>query len=185
MSNEIPPKYCHHKASGQAIVYINGRQIYLGKYRSAASREAYNRLIAEWSSSGILPKSGDALTCNELILAYVRYAKRYYTKNGSVSTEVELIRDACRVLKLIYGGYFNLLRLTNLFKFKCGRINAVTQTSRRWAISKDMAQMGTTTDTFNFNAIHRHATVSGGNQVTLGYWRPETGPAAARIVFGR
>jgi hypothetical protein len=91
MSNEIPPKYCHHKASGQAIVYINGRQIYLGKYRSAASREAYNRLIAEWSSSGILPKSGDALTCNELMLAYLRYAKKYYTKNGKVTTEHALI----------------------------------------------------------------------------------------------
>jgi hypothetical protein len=42
-----PPAYCKHKASGQAIVTINGKDIYLGDYGSAESRELYAKLLAE------------------------------------------------------------------------------------------------------------------------------------------
>ena len=51
MSNAVsfrPPKYRRHKAKGLAVVTINGRDIYLGKYSSAASKEEYRRLIAEY-----------------------------------------------------------------------------------------------------------------------------------------
>nr|MBA3482772.1 hypothetical protein [Pirellulales bacterium] len=40
------PKYRFHKGSGQALVEIDGRRIYLGKHNSAESREQYRRLIA-------------------------------------------------------------------------------------------------------------------------------------------
>ena len=55
-SPERVPRYRRHKATGQAVVTIDGRDIYLGKYRSAASREAYKRKIAEWiQHDGRLP----------------------------------------------------------------------------------------------------------------------------------
>ena len=41
------PAYTHHRASGQARVRIAGRDVYLGPYGSAESRERYARLIAE------------------------------------------------------------------------------------------------------------------------------------------
>lgn len=41
------PKYGYHKGSGQARVLIGGRHIYLGRYGSPESREAYARAIAE------------------------------------------------------------------------------------------------------------------------------------------
>jgi hypothetical protein len=44
------PAYCHHKQSGQAIVYVNGRQIVLGTYNSAASRQKYNAIVGESGS---------------------------------------------------------------------------------------------------------------------------------------
>jgi integrase len=104
MSNEgSPPKYCLHKASGQAIVYVNGRAIYLGKYKSAASRENYNRLIAEWSTTGVLPEAKEALTVNELMLAYIKHSKKYYRKNGEPTSEHALIVEVCRALKPLYG----------------------------------------------------------------------------------
>ena len=41
------PAYTHHRASGQARVRIAGRDVYLGLYGSAESRERYARIIAE------------------------------------------------------------------------------------------------------------------------------------------
>ena len=46
-SNRVP-KYRRHKPTGQAVVTLDGRDYYLGKYASAASKEAYRRLTAEW-----------------------------------------------------------------------------------------------------------------------------------------
>ena len=46
------PKYRKHKASGQAIVEINGRRHYLGPHGTKASKLEYDCLITECSSSG-------------------------------------------------------------------------------------------------------------------------------------
>jgi hypothetical protein len=47
MPNPNPrlPKYRKHKASGQAIVTLNGVDFYLGPHGSAASKHEYDRLI--------------------------------------------------------------------------------------------------------------------------------------------
>ncbi len=51
-----PPKLCHHKALNLAIVYVNGKQVYLGaydgnpKYISKEVREAYNKVVAKWAT---------------------------------------------------------------------------------------------------------------------------------------
>ncbi len=55
MSERTPsknPSYRLHKASGQAVVTINDRDHYLGRYGSATSRPAYDRLIGEWLANG-------------------------------------------------------------------------------------------------------------------------------------
>lgn len=49
---EAVPKYRKHKATGQAVVTINGRDHYLGLWRSKASKIEYDRRITEWLSSG-------------------------------------------------------------------------------------------------------------------------------------
>lgn len=42
------PSYRRHKASGQAVVTLNGKDHYLGPHGSKVSRDEYDRLIAEW-----------------------------------------------------------------------------------------------------------------------------------------
>src|SRR5436305_508691 len=42
------PAYRKHRASGQAVVTIDGKFHYLGPHGSRASRIQYDRLIAEW-----------------------------------------------------------------------------------------------------------------------------------------
>ena len=44
------PKYRFHKASGQALVEIQGRHFYLGKFDSPESHEQYRRLITQYLS---------------------------------------------------------------------------------------------------------------------------------------
>ncbi|HEX6962483.1 MAG TPA: hypothetical protein VF175_11485 [Lacipirellula sp.] len=46
------PKYQKHRASGQAVVAINGRDYYLGPHGSKASKVEYDRLITEYLVSG-------------------------------------------------------------------------------------------------------------------------------------
>ena len=46
------PKYRHHRASGQAVVTIAGKDHYLGPWKSKASTVEYDRLIGEWLAAG-------------------------------------------------------------------------------------------------------------------------------------
>ena len=74
------PKYRRHRASGQAIVSLDGRIVYLGKMNSPESRKAYNRAIAEFlASDRQAPRSPDApgLTIVELVAAFLRHADPY------------------------------------------------------------------------------------------------------------
>ena len=46
------PKYRLHRATGQAVVSLSGKDFYLGLWKSKASRIEYDRLIAEWLACG-------------------------------------------------------------------------------------------------------------------------------------
>lgn len=52
------PKYRKHRASGQAVVTLGGRDFYLGPHGTKASRREYDRLIAEYLASGRSPSFG-------------------------------------------------------------------------------------------------------------------------------
>jgi integrase len=100
------PSYRLHRPTGQAVVTLNGRDVYLGKYDTPASRAEYDRVVAEWLVNGRqLGRPGGAgdLTVTELILAYFRFAEGYYRKNGAPTTEVESIRVSLRPLRRLYG----------------------------------------------------------------------------------
>ena len=80
------PSYRLHKPTGQAVVRIDGRDCYLGRHGTEASRARYDRLISEWLANGRrLPdpmQPGSGLTINELIVAYHRCTEGYYRKNN-------------------------------------------------------------------------------------------------------
>ena len=42
------PSYRRHKPSGQAVVTLTGKDYYLGRWNTKASRAEYDRLIGEW-----------------------------------------------------------------------------------------------------------------------------------------
>jgi integrase len=103
------PKYRHHKGSGQAFVQIQGKRHYLGTWDSPASKERYARFVAELATSPALATPlppttpASAITVVELAAAYVEFAEGYYVKNGRITSQVYIIRQAIRPLCELYG----------------------------------------------------------------------------------
>jgi integrase len=105
------PSYRLHKPSGQAVVTLDGHDVYLGKHDTPQSRAEYDRLIAEWLSNGRRlspspagPAGCSDLSVNELILAYWKHAEEHYRlPTGEPTDEQHCIRSALRPLRELYG----------------------------------------------------------------------------------
>jgi uncharacterized protein (TIGR02996 family) len=124
------PKLCQHKASGKAVVRLNGRDHYLGVYGMPEAKTAYDRLIAEWLAAGRRSPEETAKTeanrpfpvsVNEVLLAFMRHAERYYRHaDGSPTTELGELRHSLRPLQELYG-------LTAAVEFGPRRLEALRQ----------------------------------------------------------
>ncbi len=104
------PVYRHHKPSGLASVRIEGRDIYLGPHGTPESRAEYKRVIAEWLANHKAESNGSNENrkvanriVDELIAAYLDFAKSYYVKNGALTGEYRNLGDALRPLTTLYG----------------------------------------------------------------------------------
>lgn len=97
------PSYRRHKPTGQAVVTINGRDIYLGKWNSSASRAEYDRLVAEFLANGRQLRDEVDTTVVEVINAYRKFAEQYYRKNGEVTREYGCIKEALKIVRELYG----------------------------------------------------------------------------------
>lgn len=150
------PKYRLHKGSGQALVQINGRRIYLGVYGSDRSKEKYRRIIATWlTAKPGVSQTDEAiraeLSVSELILQYWNFAKTYYVKNGRPTGELDAIRAALRSLKQLHGqtnachfgprdlkavrqAMIDRENCRNYINANVGRIKRMF----RWAVSEDL-----------------------------------------------
>ena len=102
------PGYRFHKASGQAVVRLNGRSFYLGPWQSPDSKRKYDRLIIEWLASSrrleaVLKEP--ELTIDVLVEQYWVHAEAYYVdhQTGGPAQELGNIRHAIRHLTRLYG----------------------------------------------------------------------------------
>ena len=101
------PKCRLHKASGQAVVTISGKDVYLGKYNTVESRQRYDQVIAEWLSRGrrALEPEVVPLSVNELLVSYLGWAESYYRNRDDQPNEKELwhVRRALKPLRELFG----------------------------------------------------------------------------------
>lgn len=100
------PGYREHAPTNRAVVTIDGRDIYLGKYGTKESRREYDRLIGEWLANGRrLPAAGRVdLSVSEVIEAFWTHAKVYYRKpDGTPTSEQSGFRLALSPLRRLYG----------------------------------------------------------------------------------
>jgi hypothetical protein len=99
---ERNPSYRKHKATGQAVVTLSGRDFYLGPWQSAESKHEYTRLVREWNAAGgVIPGSGgDSLTIVELLKAFWHHAKLHY---GEESSETQNYSSLIKRVRKAYG----------------------------------------------------------------------------------
>ncbi len=106
------PKYRRHRASGQAVVTLSGRDVYLGRYDSPGSRKLYKEAIADWIASGDGLRAsgpGGLSTNGQLIVGHVAlawlesYAKPRYVKGLRVTGQMIRARRAVEELAREHG----------------------------------------------------------------------------------
>ena len=90
------PSYCLHKRSGRAVVRLNRKDHYLGKYGSEESQEEYQRLIQVWlaTNKAHAAKRAErfrlkdpAIKIETITLLYREFAAGYYVKNRKPTKE--------------------------------------------------------------------------------------------------
>lgn len=112
------PKYCHHKATGQGYVRLNGKVYYCGAFADPASKEKYWSLVRQWlvqgrqlvehvlgsqSASTAGPSSTQVVSLAILASAYLEFADTYYRrKDGTPTEEPGCVRDALRPMLELY-----------------------------------------------------------------------------------
>ena len=86
------PRYCQHKATGQGVVYIGRREIYLGPYGAPESLKLYSQVIARWQAGGVSAVLGDGgrrrklpgdLAVVELVSRFIPWARGRYVQSPS------------------------------------------------------------------------------------------------------
>ena len=106
------PSYCLHKASGQAVVRIGGRDVYLGPHGSEESKNEYARVLAECrvrreeqvaEASTLMATVDPSMTLSEVLLRYREFAKGYYSKDGEPTKEFVEMAIALKPLRELYG----------------------------------------------------------------------------------
>jgi hypothetical protein len=99
----LTPKYRRHKPTGQAVVRINGRDFYLGKYGSQESRERYAVLMADYLTVGRVsdpePESDVGPTIDEVIAAYWQQIEENgrYLKNACTPHSISRTRQGAPI----------------------------------------------------------------------------------------
>lgn len=104
-----PPPYRLHKASGQALVLINGRPIYLGVHGTENSKRRYEEILRQVDAEAVhLAAKADAerrvqaandLSVIEVVEKYLVFASGYYRKNGKPTSEYSNICAALRPVR--------------------------------------------------------------------------------------
>src|SRR4051812_16780254 len=99
------PGYRLHKASGQAVCTIKGRDHYLGRHKSVESRDRYRALVVEHLATGVAPErdSDEGVTIGEVMIPYLTWADQHYRlPSGKPTSQVLLIRLSLKVLRRLY-----------------------------------------------------------------------------------
>lgn len=147
------PKYRKHKASGQAIVNLGGKDHYLGPFGTKASQLEYDRLVLEWLANGRESRQtlNDDITVSDLIARFWKFAKSYYQKNGKPTGTAGNFKPVLSLLRKHYGHHsvhefgplclealqFRMIKLDQSRRYVNENINRIRRVFK-WGVSKEL-----------------------------------------------
>ncbi len=155
----IPPKFTHHRASGQARVRIGGVDRYLGEWGSREALDSYADLLksrANPDSEGSTVQRAEVATgqgtpLGKIAVEFLAWARGYYTKAGAETSEIAVIRHVLRRLCAEHARTPATAFTARTFKeFRAGQIEAGRSRSGinrdhriiarmlRWAASEEL-----------------------------------------------
>jgi integrase len=155
--NDIPT-YRRHRASGQAVVTLNGVDHYLGRFGSPESKAEYDRITAEWLAGGrrLTDKDGgsDDLRIKELVGGYWAYMTPNLPK-----VEIDKLRRALKPVRELFGE--TLARDFGPVRFKAVRAKMVdaglciSTINYRLGAIRRMVAWGVENEILPGDALHR------------------------------
>lgn len=106
----LQPAYRLHRSSGNAIVTLDGRDVYLGRHGTPESRRRYHDVLADWLA-GTLPSTPTKPDPDDIAFSVVELIDRFlheyvlveYMKHGRPTSEQATMKTALSVLKDHYG----------------------------------------------------------------------------------
>jgi integrase len=144
MPTPTTPQLCRHRGRSQGYVTLNGREHYLGHWPVSRGKKpppsvqtAYDDLIAAWLANGRnLPDERPALTVNEVLLAYLKWAEQHYVPKRAKDDQNRFIRYSAAVVRELFGR-------TPAAEFGPKRLKAVRQAmiDRGWCRNMVNAQV--------------------------------------------
>lgn len=152
------PRYRKHRASGQAVVTLNGRDFYLGPYGTETSKKIYDQKIAEWTANNrLLPTlEHGGLLLAELIVAFMEHAAQYYRRADKTPTnEINNFKDALKVIQELYSDLY-----AADFTPLCLRAVRQKMIDRKWARTNINRQISRIKSFFKWAAANQHIPVS-------------------------
>src|SRR5262245_35378037 len=96
------PTYRRHRASGQAVVTLNGVDYYLGAWNTPQSKAEYDRLTAEWLSGGRCLPNRDGNPDDRLVKEVIHSFWGHIIASRS-DLEAEKVRWALKPAREMYG----------------------------------------------------------------------------------
>lgn len=96
-------------SSGQAVIWLDGRAVYLGKFGSPESRQKYERLRAErhyQQTTGtvpVTPQDRQTITVAEVLARYLDHADQHYQRDGKPTKQRERLTATAKLLSRQWG----------------------------------------------------------------------------------
>jgi len=147
------PKLRRLKASNRAFVDLSGKRIYLGNRDDPEKEQRHDLIIADWLANGRRPAvAPEAITVNEMVLAYLDHVKNYYVHaDGTPTSSQHQIKSSVKALWTLYGrelvtefGPRRLLALQQQWvsegysRRTCNDFLSMVKAAFKWAASREL-----------------------------------------------
>ncbi len=100
----VPP-YRHHKSTGRAVVYVDRKSVFLGKYDTPESRQRYAEIVSKIASGEPVPMSSKVTTREPVRRSIAALCLRFVAEKlpNYAHAEQACFRGAMRILVELFG----------------------------------------------------------------------------------